>query len=98
VTMAIVNPASFLEKVGPLLEERVGRRRPCTVVSGGVGRLKMAIEGREIELSPESFTLLFFGIPEKLRSEDPRSVQARAIEGLSRALPLPTPTFGLNYI
>ena len=95
---AILDPESFLEKAIPYLDERIGRQRPFQVELIDAGKLRLKIRGEETELDPEAFTVLFFGRPEKLKSEGQPEMDLEQTLGLAKALPLPTPTFGLTYV
>ncbi|RLG95982.1 hypothetical protein DRO37_00760 [Candidatus Bathyarchaeota archaeon] len=98
---SIINPQSFLRKVKPYLEERIGKERSEELISSLTdGRIRLYLNGEEVNpQDSRALTLLFFGSPEKLRGPPQPEVGMKPHpEFISDALPLPTPMHGLNYI
>ncbi len=98
MSTAIIDPVRFLEKAIPYLEERIGRQRPFEVEPIEAGKLRMKVRREKKELDPEAFTVLFFGKPERLKSGNQPELDLDQTLGLAKALPLPTPVFGLTYV
>lgn len=99
-SMSIINPKSFLEKVKPYLEERTERRIRVLELRKLEERANLIIDRDEVLLErPEALTQLFFGAPDRLRYSGQPRMRVRGVPRyLRRALPLPTPTYGLNYL
>ena len=100
-SMAIINPQSFLEKIQPYLEEKMGEKESRRFIYDLVHeKIRLHLNGEETSFSDSrALTLLFFGAPDKLRAPPQPEVKIKPRpESLSHALPLPTPIYGLNYI
>ena len=100
-SMAIINPQSFLEKIQPYLEEKIGEKESRRFIHDLVHeKIRLYLNGEETSfLDSRALTLLFFGAPDKLRAPPQPEVKIKPhAESLSHALPLPTPVYGLNYI
>ena len=100
-SMAIINPQSFLEKIKPYLEERMGKKESHKFVSDLMyGQINLYLDGKEVGFQdPQALTLLFFGAPEKLKDPSQPKVKINPYrESLLNVLPLPTPMYELNYI
>jgi len=100
-SMAIINPQSFLEKIQPYLEEKMGEKESRRFIHNLVHeKIRLYLNGEETSfLDSRALTLLFFGAPDKLRAPPQPEVKIKPhAESLSHALPLPTPVYGLNYI
>jgi len=100
-SMAIINPQSFLEKIQPYLEEKMGKKESHKFVSDLMhGQINLYLDGKEVGFQdPQALTLLFFGAPEKLKDPSQPKVKINPYrESLLNVLPLPTPMYELNYI
>jgi len=100
-SMAIINSQSFLEKIQPYLEEKMGEKESRRFIHDLVHeKIRLHLNGEETSFSDSrALTLLFFGAPDKLRAPPQPEVKIKPRpESLSHALPLPTPIYGLNYI
>jgi len=100
-SMAIINPQSFLEKIQPYLEEKMGERESHKFVSDLThGKITLYLNGKEAGYQDSrALTLLFFDAPEKLKGSSQPEVKIEPYpESLLNVLPLPTPIYGLNYI
>jgi len=100
-SMAIINPQSFLEKIQPYLEEKMGEKESRRFIHNLVHeKIRLYLNGEETSfLDSRALTLLFFGAPDKIRAPPQPEVKIKPhAESLSHALPLPTPVYGLNYI
>jgi len=100
-SISIISLESFLKKVRLLLKEKIPERKVQQFISDLThGKLRLYLNGKKADFrDPRALTLLFFGSPEKTRSPQRLEFEVKPIpEYLSDALPLPTPTYGLNYI
>ena len=100
-SMAIINSQSFLKKIQPYLEEKMGDRECRRFIQDLTHeKIKLYLNGEKTNfLDSRALTLLFFGAPDKLRAPPQPEVKIKPYsESLSHALPLPTPVYGLNYI
>jgi len=100
-SMAIINSQSFLEKIQPYLEEKMGEKECRRFIRDLIHeKIRLYLNGEETSfLDSRALTLLFFGAPDKLRAPPQPEVKIKPYpESLSHALPLPTPVYGLNYI
>ena len=100
-SISIISLESFLKKVRLLLKEKMPERKVQQFISDLThGKLRLYLNGKKADFrDPRVLTLLFFGSPEKTRSPQRLEFEVKPIqEYLSDALPLPTPTYGLNYI
>ena len=100
-SMAIINPHSFLEKIQPYLEEKMGEREAHKFTSDLTHRkINLYLNGKETSFQDSwALTLLFFGAPEKVKGLSQPKVKIEPYpESLLNVLPLPTPVYGLNYI
>jgi len=98
VSTAIINPESFLKKIDPYLKERTGQQAPFEVARTPTGKLRLKFQKQEAEIDERAFTLLFFGTPQIVRDKNQPKTELEQTLGLCEILPLPTPTYGLNYV
>lgn len=97
-SLAILNPVRFIEKIRLYIEERIGDMKlEVKTESDGI---KIQVSNSRLELrDPREFTLLVFGRPEMIENPDTPSFDLdKAPEPFKRVFPMPTPTYGLNYI
>jgi len=101
-SMTILNPHNFLEKIKPYLEERIGKEKTSKfILDLTEKKIKLVIDGEEVDFEDSrAVTLLFFGVPEKLKNPlQPKVIETKPdLKFLINVLPLPTPIYGLNYI
>jgi len=100
-SMAIINPYSFLEKIQPYLEERIGKKEAHKFIFDlKHDKIKLYLNEEEVDFQDSrALTLLFFEAPEKLIVPPQPKVKIEPYpESLLNVLPLPTPIYGLNYI
>jgi len=100
-SMTIINPSSFIEKIRPYLEERMGKKEAHKFIFALThDKINLYLNGEKVNFQdPRALTLLFFGAPERLKGPpQPEFTLDLYPESLMNVLPLPTPIYGLNYI
>ena len=98
-SLAILNPVNFIEKIHPYIEEKIGVNTNFNVKVYD-NCFEIHVSGENIKLEdPRSLVLLIFGKPEIIRNPDtPKFDFSVFPEILKKVFPMPTITYGLNYI
>ncbi|MEM2922097.1 MAG: GNAT family N-acetyltransferase, partial [Candidatus Bathyarchaeia archaeon] len=95
--MSIINPQSFLEKAGPYLEERIGENKLSKLrldVTDEKIKMTLGVEEKAY-IDSNDLTFLFFGSPEQ---SQPKDDLKPILDFLDKAVPMPTPIYGMNFI
>lgn len=97
-SLAILNPAGFIEKTRVYVEERIGDTELRVEIKPD--RVELQLSDNRLELrDTRELTLLVFGRPERIENPDTPSFDPdKAPEQFKKVFPMPTPTYGLNYI
>jgi hypothetical protein len=98
-SLAVLNPVNFIERIRPYVEEKIGVNTNFNVKVYD-DCFEIYVLGESIKLEdPKSFTTLIFGKPEIIRNPDaPKFDFSKVPEIFKKAFPMPTVTYGLNYI
>ena len=96
-SMCIINPQSFIEKARPYLEERVVKENLSKLrIDVTDERITMTINRQKPAcMDLKDLTFLFFGNPEQVQ---PSADLEPILKLLGESLPMPNPTYGLNFV
>ena len=97
-SLAILNPKKFAEKIRLYVEERIGDVEFMVEPKQDGVRIRLSDSRLELR-DPREFTLLVFGRPETVENPDTPDFDPDSVpEPFKTVFPMPTPTYGLNYI
>lgn len=99
-SLAILNPAVFVEKIRPYVEERLGVKADFKVATCNDDVFEVYMFGERVRFEDlKAFTLFVFGRPETVHSSDIVEFDfTRTPEVFRRVFPIPSFNYGLNFI